>query len=335
MRQSYSITVAERSQAGEARRIASNAAARLGFTATQQGRVSIVASELASNLAKHTGGGELIVQEISAGRDRGLELLAVDSGPGIADPAKVLRDGYSTAGSPGTGLGAVQRLSKTFDFFSVADQGSVFLSRIWGREGVSPLGGEFEYGVVSVSYPGEDECGDSWIVAERSPGKWVIVMVDGLGHGRLAAEAAASAVDVARRGLDNSPERIIELAHAALRSTRGAAMAVALVDFTQQKVEYAGVGNTVAALLGEGTRRMISYDGTVGHGIRKIQQLSYPWPDGGILVMHSDGLSANWKLERYPGLLARDPAVIAAVLFRDNRRRNDDATVLVARRARG
>jgi anti-sigma regulatory factor (Ser/Thr protein kinase) len=330
-RSSDRFLISEPSQVGEARRYALAAAAELRFSSTQQGRVGIVATELASNLAKHSHGGELIVQEIKAGEARGLELLALDSGPGFSDLGKVMSDGYSTAGSPGTGLGAVRRLSQTFDVFSGADFGSVFAARVWAQENGHAIR-RFEYGVVSVPRPGENANGDFWWVDEPDAGRQMLMVADGLGHGEFAARAAEAAVQAFRTSREKEPEAIIASAHGALRSTRGAAMAVALIDAGQQRVEYAGIGNIVAGIVSaSGIRRMVSYDGTVGHAVRKIQKFTYPWPADALLIMHSDGLSANWNLERYPGLLVRHPSVIAAVLYRDHRRKNDDATVLVVR----
>jgi hypothetical protein len=80
------------------------------------------------------------------------------------------------------------------------------------------------------------------------------------------------------------------------------------------------------------TRSMVSYNGTVGHELRKVQEFQYPWPANGLLVMCSDGLSNRWEFRRYPGLAMRHPAVIAGVLWRDHNRGRDDATIFVARK---
>jgi hypothetical protein len=72
--------------------------------------------------------------------------------------------------------------------------------------------------------------------------------------------------------------------------------------------------------------------GTAGHQVRRLQEFSYPWAGDDVLIMHSDGVSAHWTLDAYPGLQQRDPLVIAAVLLRDFTRGRDDATVVVAKR---
>jgi hypothetical protein len=78
---------------------------------------------------------------------------------------------------------------------------------------------------------------------------------------------------------------------------------------------------------------MVSYDGTLGHSVAKIQAFEYALEPGELLIMHSDGLRSHWKLETYPGLLDRNPLLIAGVLYRDLFKGHDDATVVVARTA--
>jgi len=76
---------------------------------------------------------------------------------------------------------------------------------------------------------------------------------------------------------------------------------------------------------------MMSLNGTLGMAAVRSRQLDYEYPPGGVVVLHSDGVSARWQLSEYPGLQLRHSAVIAGVLFRDCGRQRDDATVLVAR----
>lgn len=78
-------------------------------------------------------------------------------------------------------------------------------------------------------------------------------------------------------------------------------------------------------------RQMVSINGTVGHEMGTARQYQYPLEPGAVIVLHSDGLSTHWSLDKYPGLFQRHPSVIAGVLFRDCRRVRDDVTVVVAR----
>jgi hypothetical protein len=291
-------------------------------------------TEAATNLLKHAGGGELIVQGLEHGRVGGVEILALDRGPGMTDVGRCLADGYSTAGSRGVGLGAMARLSAVFDIHSQPGVGTAVLARLWSAP--PPEGREadgLESGVVTLPLAGEEVCGDAWAVDEVD-GQSLVLVVDGLGHGPQAAEAARAAVRAFAERDSSEPADILRRAHAALRSTRGAAMAVARIDGGRGKVRFAGVGNIAGVILSPAEDRhttMMSHNGTVGHTLRKVQEFAYPWATGSLLVMHSDGLTTRWQLDRYAGLAARDPGLIAGVLYRDCKRGRDDVTVLVAR----
>jgi hypothetical protein len=91
-------------------------------------------------------------------------VLAVDNGPGIADLDACLRDGMSTAGTAGTGLGALRRLSDEFDVWSMPGNGALFFMRLW-RDEPPPGLCRIEVGALTVPLAGEDVCGDGWGVA--------------------------------------------------------------------------------------------------------------------------------------------------------------------------
>ncbi|HEX6078241.1 MAG TPA: serine/threonine protein kinase, partial [Methylomirabilota bacterium] len=78
-------------------------------------------------------------------------------------------------------------------------------------------------------------------------------------------------------------------------------------------------------------RHLVSSNGTAGHAAQRIKEFSYPWPAGALLIMHSDGLGSRWRLDRYPGLRERHPALVTGVLYRDWSRSGDDVTVVAAR----
>ena len=89
----------------------------------------------------------------------------------------------------------------------------------------------------------------------------------------------------------------------------------------------------VLLVAGDPRRQMVSYNGTAGHYAHKIRDFTYPWTSDSILVLHSDGLTTHWSVDKYPGLYRSHPSIVAAVLFRDFQRGSDDATVVVVRRA--
>lgn len=329
------LPVTDPSGAGEARRQVVRLVEALGFDETTAGRVAIAATEAATNLAKHSPtGGVVMARPCRRGDAVGVELIAMDRGPGMVNPAECMRDGYSTAGSPGTGLGALRRMSDDFDLFSTPDVGTVLLSRIWAVEPGAAEAQGVTVGAVIVAKPGQEVCGDN-AGSEEAGGRTTCVVADGLGHGPDAAEASRLALRVFRANPGEAPGELLHRMHAALRPTRGAAVSVVQIDARTGIVRCAGVGNIAGSVVAPdgASRSLVSHNGIVGHEMRKVQEFEVPWPTGAVLVMHSDGIGSRWSLDRYPGLMGRDPAVVAAVVYRDFCRGTDDATVLVAREA--
>ena len=331
MTEQFIFAVTEASQVAEVRRQVVALASKLGFSETEVGKAAIVATEAATNLAKHAVQGEVVVRLLEAQDRSGIEILALDKGPGMVNVTQSLRDGYSTAGSPGTGMGAMRRLARWFDLHS-DPKGTGVLAEVWsGRmsEGKSP--DSMDMGVVCRAKRNEVVCGDGWGTASL-PGRILILVVDGLGHGLGAATAAQEAIRIFRSNPQYSPARIVEAAHAALRSTRGAVLGIAEIDLAQKLVRYAGVGNISGVIVSDGSsRHLVSTNGTVGQDVRKVQEFSYPFPTDAVLVLHSDGLTSHWNLSNYPGLLRKAPGLIAGILYRDYQRGSDDVTVVAAR----
>ena len=313
--------IEEESQVGEARRDAQRLAMAYGLDATQTGRVAIAATELATNLYRHGSGGQLLLQPIKAGNQEAIELLAIDKGRGMSDVNRCLGDGYSTSGTAGTGLGAVRRLSVEFDIHSVPGEGTIVMSRVGAVAGS-------RFGAISIPVQGETECGDGWALAQHHDCATLMV-VDGLGHGTLAAAAAECAQRTFADSPSESPRGLLERAHRAMGGTRGAAAAVARVA-TSGTVSYAGIGNISGCLVSaEKSQGLISHNGTLGLTMPRLQQVEYERAAEAFLVMHSDGISARWDLRSNASLRQRHPAIIAAILYRDHARARDDATVVV------
>jgi anti-sigma regulatory factor (Ser/Thr protein kinase) len=314
----------------EARRKATTLATRHGLSETEAGKVALVVTEAATNLVKHAGGGEILVGP--AADEAGVEVLSLDRGPGMANPSACMRDGYSTAGSAGTGLGAMSRLATRFDIHSSPGAGTALVAAVAPR-GPQPVAA-CEVGGVAVPAPGETVCGDAWAAASVVDGVKIAV-VDGLGHGELASAAAAAGIAAFQATVARPVAEIVEAMHGALRSTRGAALAVAAIDTRRAIVTFCGIGNIAGVIVGDGhPRSTVSHGGIAGHRVVKIQTFTYPWPAGGLLVLHSDGITSHWSLDAYPGLRLRDPALVAGVLYRDFVRGRDDATVVVVRERR-
>ncbi len=326
------VPVVESSQVAEARRAAIECATEIGLGETATAKAALVTTELATNLVKHGDGGAMLFGQSNDAE--AITIIAFDKGRGIANVPAALRDGYSTAGSAGTGLGAISRASTSFDVYAVEDGGTAVLCRLADdvRPSLTPSPLQrMNVGGICVPKPTEEQSGDSWMsVVTRDT--VTIAIIDGLGHGPLAAEASTAAVRVFREHVDESLDQMLQEAHGVLRPTRGAAVGIARIHMGQNRLDFAGVGNIAGTIAtDDAMRRVVSLNGIVGHEMRKVQIFSYPWSASSILILQSDGISANWNAATYPGLLRRDPTLIAAVLYRDHCRGTDDATVVVAK----
>ncbi|HEX7746980.1 MAG TPA: SpoIIE family protein phosphatase [Micromonosporaceae bacterium] len=323
----------EPAMAGMARRAAAEAGRKLGFTEARLGQLSIAAAELASNLHKHADEGTMLVRYLRRNGVGGVLLVAVDGGPGMADAVGSGRDGYSTAGTLGIGLGAVERLATRCDGYSLPGRGTVLAAEFWPRP--DPADDPDAAGVDGVDgivrpITGEQVAGDGYAVRHTGTGP-LLLLTDGLGHGLLAAAASAAAVEAFHAAPDESPAAIVDWLHRRMGHTRGAAVGVAAMDRAAETVRFAGLGNIAAQVVRSGERHlMVSLPGIAGHQRRVVREFSYDLPADAAVVLHSDGLTDRWRLDDYPGLLSRTAIVVAATLLRDAGLRRDDAAVLVA-----
>jgi hypothetical protein len=292
--------------------------------------VAIIATELATNILKHAGQGEILARRFSDAEGEGLEILALDRGPGMADVARCLSDGYTTVGSRGNGLGAVRRLAQSFGVFSHPGQGTAIVARC-ADPAARPTAAGVLIGAVCAVCPGETQSGDDWHVRHCRDGVRILV-ADGSGHGPLAARAAATAVAVFKDEPDRPLETLADRIHRALASTRGAAIAVAELDRSAAVLRFVGIGNIGGSVYdGAGMKKVVSMNGTAGHLAPRIREFVYPVSGAVTVVLHSDGIASRWDLASYPGLITAHPALSAGVLFRDYRRGRDDATAVVVR----
>ena len=330
----FKFLIEESSQVAEVRRKVTALACAAGLDEHRAGICALVASEVGTNLTKHAKQGEFFLRTVTQGQARGIEILALDRGPGMANVSRALQDGHSTAGSSGTGLGAIGRMASQFDIHSTPGQGTTLIARIWDRATPDPTDSVGALtGVICLAKPGETVSGDAWM-SESSGGRTLCAVVDGLGHGPLAAEACVLAVESLRKHRGASLAEQVDFAHGALRATRGAALGVAEILHDQKLIKFVGIGNIMAAVHHDGTtRNMVSQNGILGHQIRRVTEFHYPWSESAVLVMCSDGINTHWDLTQYSGLPARDPSLVAATLYRDFSRGRDDTTVIVFKKS--
>jgi hypothetical protein len=272
---------------------------------------------------KHAAGGFILVTEYQ----NILEIISVDSGPGIGNISASMSDGFSTAGTPGIGLGAIKRLADTFDLFSIPQKGTV----VFAQMGTAKT--KFSYGALNIPVIGEVVSGDAWSFKETDHSMQAMVS-DGLGHGILAKDASDLVVETFKNTSDNDHVLLFDKINQALTGSRGAALSIIEVDISKKEVSFAGVGNVTGIICeSSGVRRLLSQGGIVGQNMRKVKDFSYPaLSKDTVYVLHSDGIATHWDFNQYPGLFSKHPSIIAAVLFRDHARVRDDASIFVFRR---
>jgi anti-sigma regulatory factor (Ser/Thr protein kinase) len=345
----YSIKIADESQIGAARRAVHRFAAPLGFGEEELAELNIVVQEIGTNAARYaTDGGELH-WTLPPGDAPGIELFYCDKGPGIYDLDKAIRDGVSTSGSLGGGLGAIRRLMDEFDVYSTVrgttrqltrsrrtSYGTALLGRKWvdtahPRHVAQAAQIGKHIGVWSRPRPREEVNGDAYFMAEYA-GQKMFAVIDGLGHGPGAHAAAQVALDSLAQWTGEPLDEVFLAAHDALRATRGAVMGACVVDSERETFSYAGVGNVDVRVFNSiEPIRPIPNNGTLGVRLAAVRLWHYKWTEGATVVISSDGISATWDIHTYPGLPGRSPQLLAGILLRDYGRDSDDATVMVVR----
>lgn len=320
------IRVEEPSAVPACRSAAVAMASHLGFPATRADKLALAVTEAATNLHKHAREGALLLRISRDGDAAGIELVTIDAGPGVPDVASALRDGHSTAGSLGIGLGSISRQADFCDIYSSAGRSTALVARFWATPGDRPT---IRYAGLTRPIIGETECGDAYAVA-GADGVLTAALCDGLGHGPLAAAAAREALAAVFEGPSGEPATLLERAHRRMGGTRGGALAIAQI--AGSSVRFAGLGNVAGWIVSPDSRSgMASIPGIAGHQARRFRQFEYTLPAKGIVIMHSDGLSSRWDIAALPGLAGRDPLITAAALLAEAGRHRDDAGVLVLR----
>ena len=344
------MEVGDEAQVGAVRRAVHAFAGVMGFTERELAEIDIVVQEIGMNAVRYAKGGGWIHFTTPLGAEPGIEIFYWDKGPGIYDLDRAVRDGVSTSGGLGAGLGAIRRLMDEFDLYSTVRtnsslkslqanrrtvHGTALLCRKWvAAARLSPrthASTSKRIGVWSRPHPSEELNGDAYFVRRRA-GQTLLAVIDGLGHGRGAHAASQIALEVLSDWKGETLEDVFRDAHEALRASRGAVMGAALIDTAHDTFHFAGVGNIEARVFDAPEPvRPISNNGTLGARLDKLRVWSYKWVDGATVVLTSDGLSSTWDIEDYPGLLSKSPQLFAGILMRDYGRHTDDATALVAR----
>ncbi len=313
----------------ELRRLAESA----GFKGHRLGEIEIIIAEITSNLVKHAGKGGLILGRKMIGVNAGIEFIAIDEGPGMRQSSKMMEDGRSTSKTLGHGLGAIRRLSNEFDLYSMHGWGTIVFSRNYLDKNSASKPGSFVINAICVSKKGHFLCGDAWSLRIQN-NKIKVAMIDGLGHGAQAHTAASLAVQSLLGYSTLQPDEELRALHLDMRKTRGAVITVVHLDRQNHQLIYSGVGNIAMKIIAPGIAKgCFSYNGIVGHIMpASLNNHTFTWNEKtDILIMHSDGLTTRWDVPKYPGILQHHPMILAAAIYKDADRGNDDSTIIIGK----
>jgi anti-sigma regulatory factor (Ser/Thr protein kinase) len=329
--------------AGEARRQVVRLAHSIGFGKEVISKIELVVTEMATNLAQHRtisptlrfGATRILGDTPGEGGEpeaRGLLIISEDRGPGIPNPEQALQDRYSTMGTIGGGLGAIQRHSEEFSIASQilrpgqAHPGTMVISRYWLAP-PSPRG-KLDCEILTRPKPGEKENGDGASFSQAGD-QYRLALIDGLGHG---AEAFSSTEEI-RKVLQANPSLslsgLMEKAHRAMHGGRGAVVGILRLNPKEQQALYAGVGNIDCRIYGKSPARPVSMNGSIGVVLPRCREESFLFGPDDFFVMTSDGISSRWEPGIYPQFQRHPLVMKGALLFRDYSRLTDDATVAV------
>jgi anti-sigma regulatory factor (Ser/Thr protein kinase) len=324
--------IPDRSYSSMVKREIHRVAATIGFTPTRLAEADIVISEMITNLNKHTPEGELLVKPVLDYYNRqGIEIISIDNGKGIDNLAEMIKDGKSTAGTLGQGLGAIKRLSDDFDIYTLPGWGTIVLSRIFTPAKTKITSrAQIDINTLMLPKTGEELCGDGWKYLKNGTTVKLIAL-DGLGHGPEAHKASKKAVKEFTVIKDSTPSDTIKILHRRIRDTRGAVGMIVHIDTYLNLIAYAGLGNISAKNINaDNIKNLVSYNGIIGHTIpNTIHSNSIPWQPYDTLIIYSDGLKSRWDFMQLPNILQYDGSVIAAALYKDFSRHTDDLLIIV------
>lgn len=300
-----------------------------GIIGPRLNELDIIVAEITSNLFKYGDGGEILMGAFSNNGEPYVELISIDSGPGIANPARMMQDGVSTTNTMGHGLGSIKRLSDVFELFSLVGWGTVLLSRVYNDPKAAKNNDHIIIRPIVVAKPGETTSGDG--MAFKKNDKYIkIMLADGLGHGPDANLAINEAEKAFKVFPDYGPTDTLRFIHNSIKKTRGAVMNIVGYDYSTKMWSSTGIGNIAARMIGPtASRNHMSYNGIVGHNIPgSINDQEYSSDLYNIVVLCSDGIKTRWELNKYPNILKHDLTVLSAALYKDHARKTDDMSVI-------
>lgn len=307
MIRAYSYTVRDYTDL----RIAVSEAQKISFVLEasdlDRSMIGTIVSELGSNIIKYAGYGTIIVRLHEASGQRGVEILAKDDGPGIANIDLALRDSFSTGHSLGLGLPGVKRMSDQFTIHSAPESGTLVSAiKLFRKVNHSALTISPElkhFGSTSVPFSqrcdigahqrpmvGQIKSGDLVVTVETLD-HHLIAIIDVTGHGDRAHIEAHRIKGLIEAHADLPLKALVTMLHHKLLGTLGAAIGLLRIERSTNAFSYMAVGNTGASRVRGKKWRGISKDGVLGLRLPTLFEQSEFLETGDVLLLWTDGLS--------------------------------------------
>lgn len=301
------------------------------FNEIRTAEIDIVVSELTSNLIKHAQKGELLYRLSVENNETVFEMICIDNAMGIKDLSYAMKDGISSKATLGQGIGAIIRLSNFSQFYTLPNWGTIVYTVFYNDANYKvSLKKNILARVLNVAKPGENVSGDNACI-KSFPGKTIVFVGDGLGHGHHAKDAVDKAIAIFKESMSGDPSGIIKEINRNLKHTRGLVATIATLDHQTKQWELCGVGNISTRLQkGLENKNYICHNGIIGFNIpARLENSRYDMEKFQQLILCSDGIKTRWDLVKYPGVLKYDPMILASILYKDHGRQTDDMTAVI------
>jgi anti-sigma regulatory factor (Ser/Thr protein kinase) len=331
---------------GHTRRYIVEESKKIGFNSIELGEISIVINELCTNFIKHnTVDGTLSFSILNEFDRTGIEVIAQDKGPGIKNVDEVIKDGVSSKGTMGGGLGAIKRLMDSFEIYTNNEKnisggldpsklnsiGTLIILKKWTQNKLKYNESDVKVSILSRPYPGMGVNGDYYYI-KKFKDRCFFAVIDGLGHGLEANKASRLTAEIINNNTHKSVKDILITINSGLKFTRGAVAGIVFIDTIKKEFEYSAVGNIeFRYILNGASERLIPSNGLLGvcnNDTIKVHRRAYE--KGAIITMCTDGIVNRWDYNSYLNTELNNPAVLANLILKDFGKCNDDATILVA-----
>lgn len=311
----------------EAVRTASHMAQQMGFDTLNQNLIATAVSEIATNVIKYAEQGAVHMQPTRNGH--GIKVVIEDQGPGIPNLKAATVDGFSTTKtSLGIGLGVAKRAMDTLRVYSKPQSGT----RVVMRKFLALPKEQYDCGAVSVPDDQFVVNGDAYLIKAVEGNKLLLAVIDGLGQGPKAAQAATVVKQILEAYPRSPLDVLIGRCDKALRALpQETGVALGLLRVTPRTIQYAGVGDTFVHLWGASIAHPLNQNGIVGLfrlPTIRVHKQTFSAVNA-VIVMCTDGVHNHFTSADLP--LEASAWGIADYIMRHNRRAYGDATVLVAK----